>query len=222
MKTQAAAVLQEAIMKANEKIVLTPNLFIAQGSHKQCYFHPQDKTRCIKVAYNPAWEKDLHREVRYLTHILKTRGNQSGVLPRYYGSVQTNKGQGFIFDIIYDFDGRISTPLSFLLNDPAFLDLHYHGLKYGLIGLRETLFKYNIISMAIYPENILCQKINPYDFKLMFINDMGSGAFIPLEYYWEPAAQAKIKRRWNRLARFINKHHLLHKAQLLAQDIACR
>ena len=211
----------EAIMNTNEPIILTQNLFIAQGSHKQCYFHPQDNSRCIKVAYNPAGEKDLHREVRYLTHILKTRASQSGILPRYHGSVQTSKGQGFVFDVIYDFDGRISTSLSRLLNDPAFLDLHYHGLKYGLIGLRETLFKYNIISMAIYPENILCQKINPYDFKLMFINDMGSGAFIPLEYYWGPAAQAKIKRRWNRLARFIAKRHLLQKAQLLAQEIAC-
>ena len=208
-------------MNTNKKIILTKNLFIAQGSHKQCYFHPQDTTRCIKVAYNPLGEKDLHREVRYLTHILKTKAGKSGILPKYYGAVETNQGTGHIFDIIFDFNGHISTDLSSLLEDSLFMDTHYYGLKNALIGLRETLFKFNIISMTIYPGNILCQKINPYDFRLMFINDMGSGAFIPLEYYWNTAAQAKIKRRWNRFAKFITRNHLLPQAQQLAKDIEC-
>ncbi len=203
------------------KLHLTRELFIAQGTHKQCYYHPTDKNVCIKIPYNPAGEKDLEREVRYLTKVLKTRAGKSGILPIYHGFVNTNKGKGHVFDVIYDFDGRISTPLSFLLDDPAFLDLHYHGLTNALIGLRETLFKFHIISMSIYSENILCQKINPYDFKLMFINDMGSGALIPVEYYWTSAAHAKIKRRWNRFSHFIQTRHTLRKAQQLAADIVC-
>lgn len=206
-------------MKEIETLHLNNKLFIAQGSHKQCYFHPHNKFRCIKVAYNPLGEKDLTREARYLTHILKTRAGQSGILPQYYGTVNTNKGTGHIFDIIFDFDGNISTSLNCLLQGAYFLKTHYYGLKNALIGLRETLFKFNNISMTIYPENILCQKMNPFDFKLMFINDMGSGAFIPLEYYWNRAAQAKIKRRWERFIKFIKRNYLLPQAQKLAKEI---
>ena len=78
-----------------------------------------------------------------MTHILKTRAGQSGILPQYYGTVNTNKGTGHIFDIIFDFDGNISTSLNCLLQDAYFLKTHYYGLKNALIGLRETLFKFN-------------------------------------------------------------------------------
>ena len=78
-----------------------------------------------------------------MTHILKTRAGQSGILPQYYGTVNTNKGTGHIFDIIFDFDGNISASLNCLLQGAYFLKTHYYGLKNALIGLRETLFKFN-------------------------------------------------------------------------------
>lgn len=201
-------------------IYLSPGDFIAKGSHKKCFQHPQDPTRCIKIPYNAPGETDLHREVHYLTRVLKQRAAQSGILPKYHGKVQTNLGEGHVFDLIRDFDGEISRSLAHALASESLLQTRFYGLKNALVALRESMFKYQIISMAIYPENILLQRLNPYDFKLMYINDMGSGAFLPLEYYIPAAAHAKVTRRWNRFIRSLLRQYEHPAAAELMRDIS--
>lgn len=216
----ALPVKENAHVNQSAPIYLSPGDFIAKGSHKKCFQHPQDPARCIKIPYNAPGETDLHREVHYLTRVLKQRAAQSGILPKYHGKVQTNLGEGHVFDLIRDFDGEISRSLAHALASESLLQTRFYGLKNALVALRESMFKYQIISMAIYPENILLQRLNPYDFKLMYINDMGSGAFLPLEYYIPAAAHAKVKRRWNRFIRSLLRQYEHPAAAELMRDIS--
>ena len=178
-------------------LTLTDEYFISQGKHKKCFRHPHFPTRCIKIPYNEAGKIDLNREIFYLTHILKKRGDESGVLPHYYGKIQTNLGEGHVFELIRDYDGKISQSLETILAvTPSLLDIK--ALHTSLLHLRNQLFDYRVITMSIYPENILYQKTDKKIFRLIFINDMGSASLFPLEYYIAPVAKAKIKRYWNR------------------------
>ena len=181
-----------------EKLTLTEQDFISQGSHKKCFAYPGYKDRCIKIPYNAAGQIDLNREIHYLTHVLKKRGEQSGILPRYYGEVDTTLGAGHAFELIRDYDGAISQDIRGFLTASDVGALQLTALHDSLLNLRDRMLRYRVISMSIYPENILYQKLTESTFRLMLINDMGSGAALPLEYYVVPLAKAKIKRYWNR------------------------
>ena len=179
---------------------LTEQDFISQGSHKKCYHYPGQPQACIKIPYNAGGVTDINREVFYLTRVLKNRGPQSGILPRYFGKVNTNFGQGHAFELVRDYDGNISQSIEALLAKPVAQE-DLLKLRTALIIMRERMVQYCIISMSIYPENILYQRTGAHDFRLMLINDMGSGAAVPLEYIVPAMARAKIKRYWNR---FVN------------------
>ena len=179
-------------------LTLTEQNFISKGSHKKCFSYPGSPKRCIKIPYNPAGQVDLNREIFYLTHILKKRGPQSGILPHYYGAVATNLGQGHVFDLVCDYNGVTSISLQTLLATQTLSPEQLQRLHTALLDLRDRMLTYRVISMSIYPENILYQKISEQDFRLMFINDMGSGAVFAFEYILPCMAKRKIKRYWNR------------------------
>lgn len=54
-------------------IIVSEDLFIGKGSHKKCYKHPSDDSKCIKFPYTEDGKKDLEREIKY-QHILKCGG----------------------------------------------------------------------------------------------------------------------------------------------------
>lgn len=178
-------------------LTLTEQDFISRGSHKKCYHYPGQPQCCIKVPYNAGGVTDITREIFYLTHVLKERGPQSGILPRYFGKVRTNIGQGYAFELVRDYDGNISQSIQTLLTKPISHE-QLLSLRNALLIMRERMLQYRVISMSIYPENILYQRTGEHDFRLMLINDMGSGASVPLEYIVAAMARAKIKRYWNR------------------------
>lgn len=185
-------------------ILLTEKDFFSKGSHKKCYLYPGHPQYCIKIPYNKGGIKDIKREVFYLTHILKQHGPQSGILPHFFGKIHTNLTDGYVFEMIRDFDGKISQNIEVWLATP-----HTHdqllALRHALLMMRDSMLQHNIISMSIYSENILYQKTDPQHFRLMLINDMGSSEIIPLEYFITPLAKSKIKRYWNRFMTNLSK-----------------
>ncbi|MBR3632606.1 MAG: hypothetical protein IKN49_06080 [Elusimicrobiaceae bacterium] len=189
-------------------VLLTEEQFIAKGSHKQCFRHPQQERQCIKVPYNQAGQTDLNREIHYLTHILGKRGAESGILPAYYGPVETNLGTGHCFELVCDADGKISASIETILNNPACTSQQITQIHDALLHLRNQMLKYRIIAMSIYPENILYQRLGENNFRLVLINDMGSSSVLPLEYFLAPLAKAKIKRYWNRFVQNSIPHRL--------------
>lgn len=58
--------------------------FIGKGSHKKCYRHPDDSSKCIKMAYSEEGWKDLKRELEYI-EVMNRKGKDYSVLPKYYG-----------------------------------------------------------------------------------------------------------------------------------------
>ena len=100
------------------------------------------------------WKKDLNREVRY-HRILKRGRKDISVLPKYYGPVMTNYGQGHVYEFIIDFDGSNSKSLEYYFENEALLKESLSFLVEKLTGLRDCLIKNDIITMGLFPENII-------------------------------------------------------------------
>lgn len=176
---------------------LTEDLFYGKGTHKKCYLHPEDYSKCIKMAYTKPGEKDLKRELTYLK-VLKRQGKDYSLLPKYYGSVITNLGTGHVYELIKDFDGTQSKTLEYYCENEHLLIQEFDMLVKKVNNLKNSLISNSIITMGLFPENIIVQRAGANDVQLRVINDIGSAALIPLEYYFDFIAKKRIKKRWER------------------------
>ena len=64
-------------------ITLSEDLFYGKGTHKKCYRHPHDSSKCIKMAYSAYGQKDLDRELRYL-EVLSSCGGETSYASKVF------------------------------------------------------------------------------------------------------------------------------------------
>lgn len=174
---------------------LDDTLLYGQGSHKKCFLHPHNKNLCIKIAYNEGGQKDLIREINYID-VLKRRHKDYSILPKYFGKVNTNLGTGYVFEIIRDYNNGRTQTLEDFITDLNLFSQNYSLIVRLLKELKDKLYKNEIITMVLFPENILFQKTDENNYRVRIVNDMGSAVLIPLEYHFKYFAHTKILRRW--------------------------
>lgn len=164
-------------MHNKEIIQLDDSLLYGQGSHKKCFLHPHNKNLCIKIAYNEGGQKDLIREINYID-VLKRRHKDYSILPKYFGKVNTNLGTGYVFEIIRDYNNGRTQTLEDFITDLNLFSQNYSLIVRLLKELKEKLYKNEIITMVLFPENILFQKIDENTYRVRIVNDMGSAVLI--------------------------------------------
>ena len=140
-------------------------------------------------------QTDLLREINYIK-ILKKRNKNSDILAKYYGEIETNLGHGYVFEVIRNYDKSKSITLQEILLDEKLFDNYFNLTVKLLKDLKNNLFENEIITMGIFPENIIFQQIDSQTYIVRIVNDMGSGVLIPLEYHFLYFAKAKVARRW--------------------------
>lgn len=178
-------------------IQLTEKDYISKGLHRKCYHHPDDPNKCIKVNYNDGAEEETNREIAYYKHLIKRKISWD-VLAKYYGPVTTNFGQGHVFELIRDYDGKIATPLEKYLFHEQLTQQYYSALVVSLKALKTALLKDRIITMTIKSKNILFQHLSSENNRLIIIDNIGNSTFIPIANYVGFFAKAKIERTWQR------------------------
>ncbi len=203
------------------KVVLKDEHFLGKGSHKKCFLHPNNTNQCIKIPYTTAGEKDLLRELAYIKVMHKKKKDYS-ILPEYFGAIETNLGTGHVYELITDFDGSKSKTLEDFLKDDNLLEENFEMIVQLLKDLKYTLVDNQIITMGIWPENIILQYgggTNSTGYRLRIINDMGSAALIPLEYYLGFIAKIRINKRWSRFINTLRKFYASPMVNRLADRI---
>lgn len=184
------------MIKSSESIIqLNKDKFYGKGTHKKCFIHPDNKDLCIKVAYNREGQKDLKREINYI-QVLHRRNKDYSILPQYYGKAETNLGTGYVFEIIRDYDGNKCKTLEDFITSNKLFSENFNLIVTLLKELKSELYNNEIITMVLFPENIIFQQTAENVYKVRIINDMGSSVLIPLEYYFTYFAHTKILRRW--------------------------
>lgn len=185
-------------------IQLTDKDYISKGLHRKCYHHPSNPSQCIKVNYNDGAEQETNREIAYYKHLIK-RNISWDALAKYYGLVQTNFGEGHLFELIRNYDGKTATPLETYLADQQLTQQYYDELIVLLKALKSNLLNNRIITMTIKSKNILFQHLSEQKNRLVIIDNIGNSTFIPIANYVPYFAKSKIERTWQRFLKSVIK-----------------
>ena len=133
---------------------------LGTGRHRKCYAHPEDAQRCIKIVYHrgDGGDKEIRRELKYYAHLGRRLKDWSGI-PRYHGTVETDCGTGYVYDVIADFDGKPSITLTEFAEQCRYEE-DIAQLRQLLKQLKRYLQDNRIVTMSLKPQNILCHRIS--------------------------------------------------------------
>ena len=170
-------------------------LVIGVGAHRACYIHPEDHQKCIKVIYShndPIALKEIKRELAYYRHLNSYLKDWRG-LTRYYGTVETNLGTGYVYDRIVDFDGKISQTIRdrYTLEN---LQNNWQELKEIVEKLEKYMWDNRIITMALKPHNVLCHRISENEIFPVICDNIGVATRIPVVLYCPWLCHRKQKK----------------------------
>jgi hypothetical protein len=167
---------------------------IGVGQERACYLHPEDAHKVIKIQKGES-DTQTRRELILYRNLARRGMRNFKHIPQYYGKLKTNLGEGFVVDLIADYDGGISRSLwwHFQQGYPLAEFMPY------LEELRQYLLDNLIIfSVDMGRYNILLQKISPQQARLVVIDGLGNHSAINWLDNIAWFARRKIGRRWHR------------------------
>jgi hypothetical protein len=167
---------------------------IGVGQERACYQHPEDNAKVIKIQKGES-DKQTRRELTLYRNLARRGMRDFEHIPRYYGKVETNLGEGFVVDKIADYDGAVSRSLwwHFERGYPiAEFAPYLDELKQYLLDNRVVF----CVDMGRY--NILFQKLSPKQARLVVIDGLGNHTAINWLDNIGWFARRKIERRWQR------------------------
>ena len=170
---------------------------LGKGLRRECYFHPEDENKCIKIVV-AGDHRETAREQSYY-RLLEKRNIAWEMLARFYGNVETNLGEGAVFELIRDYNGEVSKSLVHYFSADNETDRNYQYLYQALLLLKQYLLKWKIVTIALKPQNIVYKKTNESEGFLVVIDNIGNSDFIPICNYIDWMATRKIHRNWQRL-----------------------
>lgn len=197
-------------------IFLQPDQYIGRGLHRECYTHPTESNKCIKINYNVGADIETNREIKYYNHLTK-RHIIWDSLSKYYGSVETNLGVGHVFDLIRDENNEISTSLETFIKQNRLNPQELEELVIALKNLKASLCKNRIITMTIKTKNILYQRKSSGN-RLVIIDNIGNAKLIKIDNYCNWFAQRAIIRKWERFINTLTKENTQVAKAYLAKD----
>ena len=176
-------------------LILKKDFIIGEGNHRICYLHPEDNSKCVKITKDKVRShKQSRRESEYYEYISSFKKNTDNI-SSYFGKVDTNLGEGLVFELFRDYDCKVSKTIDYYLKN----DLYKESKL--IIKSLDDLYNYLINNMIMFvdlkPVNVLF-KIESTDFKLMIIDGIGHGndRFIRISDYFDSIALKKIQSQF--------------------------
>jgi hypothetical protein len=183
----------------------------ALGGNRACHIHPENVHRCIKTILpertpeikhrDAAWWKQWRPVTSFNDNIeeelelraIERRAPQliAKHIPRCYGFVDTNLGQGLVTDLYRDHDGAISLNLRDYLRKNGKTDA-----VLSAVGVfQASIIEHQILSRALLLHNIIAQKKSAGDIQLYLIDGLGNPEFLPLADIIPVLRTKKIHRK---------------------------
>ena len=150
---------------------LKDELFIGKGNERICFLHPKDPKKVIKVKYNNINGRNQNIiEYRYYNHLKKNKVDFSHIA-KFYGSVNTDKGEGLVFERIENYDNTSVLTLADAIKEKI---LEYHEVKALLNELYLNIKDNQIVFTDIGFDNIVCRKNEDKSWSLVIIDGLGT------------------------------------------------
>ena len=187
-------------------IELTEDLYIAKGAERECYVHPQDDTKVVKIQFNNNINRNQNDLDIYYYNYLKTKNISYLHIAKYYGTIETNKGIGLIFDRIIDYNGSLSKSFEDIITNKI-LSKTQQGF---ILDNLSTYLKENMIVFGdVVLSNILCQEYKKDHYRLMIIDGLGARRFgfkLWLHIHSKLFTKFRIYKQWKKLIDNYNKN----------------
>ena len=181
-------------------LTINEELFIGSGGHQATYIHPIDAKKCIKIPHSKD-DGDVRKEMRYRKSCAE-KLEKSVLVTKFFGTIDTNLGLGYVFERVIDFDGKTSRDMKkFLPNSPPEL------VKNVLMTFKADFLRENIAIVDTDIENFMVQEISPKNYRVRIVDNIGTPVLIPLVYWFEFAAAWKAKRYWNRIIAWLQENY---------------
>ena len=167
---------------------------IGKGKERACFIHPEDPRKAIKIPYGKVHTQTI-RDIRFYRDLKKRGLEDLKHIPNYYGLCDSNAGRGMVIDMVRNYDGEISAPLSWYLAQGVPIeefDVYLEELKQFFL---ENLIIFNH-DMNI--GNLLVQKSSTSKARLVAIDGLGDVVTIDWFNRIPFFARRKIERRWKR------------------------
>lgn len=177
-------------------INLSEDLLIGSGQERDCYLHPSNLSRCIKISVRPPKKirrAQQPRDKYYYQYLLK-RDISWLHLAKFYGSIETNLGEGLVFEVPRDSNGSISNSLQHYIEKSL---ISQEELELHLTKLREYIYKEAILVCDLAPENILLNIKE--EKKLIIIDGIGRRNFLKTSAHIKTLARTRLDNHWKRL-----------------------
>ena len=176
---------------------------IGKGKERSCFLYPEDNSKVIKINHAETTIQ-TKRETRDYQQLNKRKIINFSNIPRYYGKVETNFGNGHVYDCIRDHTGKISKSMLWYFKEGMTLKEFSPYL--------EQLKSYFIENQIIFNDdvcagNILFQKISPHTKRLVVIDGLGDTVLIPCLNYLPSHLSSKINRRWERFIKSLHENY---------------
>ena len=197
------------------KIISKP---IGVGRERACYVHPEDPRLAIKIptgTVTAQTERDIKAYKR-----LKNRGLvENHHLPKYHGLCETSIGPGIVVELIRNYDGEISRPLSWYLAQGVPVEEFDTFLE----DLRQSFLQDLIIfNHDMHIGNLLFQKTSMGSARLVVIDGLGDTVALDWLDNIPFLVRRKINRRWKRFIRRLQRSQEVRAQRAAAQASGSR
>ena len=185
-------------------LTLEDSDLISSGRQRLVYQHPEFDHLCVKVLRTKEHVKVQKRESRYYRS-LQRRNADLSMLAQMRGVVNTNRGQGVVYDLIKDFDGSVSRTLRHYLlkNEASFNQLVIETIE----AIKKNFYDNAIVFCDLNTSNILLQRVDEQTYRGVVVDGIAHNNFIPLCDYSVAFSRKKIMRVWNRKVRKWNRKY---------------
>lgn len=178
---------------------LEKSRLLGEGNERQCFSFPNKDNLCIKINKKNIVHRNQNTlELTYLRSLLK-RKVPFTYIAKLYGSVETNRGKGLVYERVQNFDGTPSVTITDAIKNNIIS-------KTTLDNLLKDVFNYlidNWISLGDINEDQMLLKIDENsNYKLIIIDGLGtrrSGIKLFLVMISPFLARRKTKKGWNKL-----------------------
>ena len=187
--------------------VLTINeeLFIGSGGHQATYIHPIDPTKCIKIPYIQD-DGDVRKEMHY-RQVCAKKLAKSRLVTEFFGTVDTNLGLGYVFERVFDYNGKTSRDMKKFLPKTRPDTETLHRIWTILLTFKSDFLRESIAIVDTDIENFMVQEPSRGVFRVRIVDNIGTPVLIPLVYWFDFAAAWKAKRYWNKIAEWLAENY---------------
>ena len=198
-----------------EPIPLEPSLFIAEGSHRAIYHHPEQADKCLKIVKAGSLEKRRQRNKKWYKRLRKLssfdetkkdlqayrqfrkRNTDLSHIPRFHGMVKTSLGPAMLLDLVTNEDGTPARSLASHLESTEKV-----RIAAALTALAAYLMESAIVVRDFSIYDVMVREGRDGSLKLFIIDGLGGKELIPLSsirYFARLKAERRVRRFYSKI-----------------------